>query len=61
MRYISTRGGTAPQSFRSILLQGLAPDGGLAVPESYPRFDAQDLERLRGLDYRALAFEILVR
>ena len=61
MRYISTRGGMAPQSFKSILLQGLAPDGGLAVPESYPRFDAQDLARLRPLDYRALAFEILSR
>ena len=61
MRYISTRGGMAPQSFKSILLQGLAPDGGLAVPESYPRFDAQELARLRPLDYRALAFEILSR
>ncbi|MCW5599834.1 MAG: hypothetical protein KIT59_12110, partial [Nitrosomonas sp.] len=37
MRYISTRGGMPPKTFTEILLSGLAPDGGLAVPESYPR------------------------
>ena len=41
MRYISTRGGMAPQPFTSILLEGLAPDGGLAVPERYPRFSTR--------------------
>ena len=45
MRYISTRGAWAsdPQPFRAILLEGLAPDGGLAVPERYPRFDPEAL------------------
>jgi threonine synthase len=61
MRYISTRGGSPPGSFTSILLEGLAPDGGLAVPESYPRFATSDLARLRSLGYRELAFEILSR
>jgi len=61
MRYISTRGGMSPQPFTAILLEGLAPDGGLAVPESYPRFTVPDLARLRGLGYRELAFEILSR
>ncbi len=61
MRYVSTRGGMEPQSFISILLEGLAPDGGLAVPQSYPRFSASDLARLRRLGYRELAFEILSR
>ena len=61
MRYVSTRGGMPPHSFTSILLEGLAPDGGLAVPESYPRFTPQDLARLRPLGYRELAFEILSR
>jgi len=61
MRYVSTRGGMEPQSFTSILLQGLAPDGGLAVPESYPRFSASDLSRMRPMGYRELAFEILSR
>ncbi|MEP6943408.1 MAG: threonine synthase [Betaproteobacteria bacterium] len=61
MRYVSTRGGMQPQSFTSILLQGLAPDGGLAVPESYPRFTTADLARMRPMGYRELAFEILSR
>ena len=61
MRYVSTRGGMPPQTFTTILLEGLAPDGGLVVPESYPRFSAQDLARLRPLGYRDLAFEVLSR
>ncbi len=61
MRYVSTRGGMEPQPFSAILLEGLAPDGGLAVPESYPRFSAADLARLRPLSYGGLAFEILSR
>ena len=42
MRYLSTRGGAAPQRFSDILLEGLAPDGGLYVPESYPKADLAD-------------------
>ena len=61
MRYVSTRGGMPPQPFTSILLEGLAPDRGLAAPETYPRFTAEDLARLRPLGYRDLAFEILSR
>ncbi len=61
MRYISTRGGMQPRTFREILLEGLATDGGLALPESYPRYEAADLARLRNLDYRDLAFDILSR
>ena len=37
MRYISTRGGSAAVGFADVLVGGLAPDGGLWVPESYPR------------------------
>ena len=58
MRYISTRGGGSPQRFCDILLEGLAPDGGLYVPESYPR---AELEAWRGLGYADLAFEVLRR
>lgn len=61
MRYLSTRGGMPPASFCDILLGGLAPDGGLVVPESYPRIDAAMLEGWRSLPYPALAFEILSR
>lgn len=59
MRYISTRGGMSPQPFTDILLEGLAPDGGLAVPESIPQVDAVTLRRWRDLSYAELAFEVL--
>ena len=59
MKYISTRGDTTPRGFSDILLEGLAPDGGLYLPASYPRVDAATLGRWRGLPYAELAFEIL--
>jgi len=37
MRYVSTRGGAKPQPFTVILLEGLAPDGGLFLPEEFPK------------------------
>lgn len=61
MRYISTRGGMPPKSFSEILLSGLAPDGGLAIPEVYPKIGADELKTWRGLSYQSLAFEILSR
>ncbi len=61
MRYISTRGGASPQTFTDILLEGLAPDGGLYMPQAVPRFTAAELDRMRGLDYADLAFEIVSR
>ncbi len=61
MHYISTRGGMPRRTFREILLEGLATDGGLALPESYPRYTSADLARLRKLNYRDLAFDILSR
>jgi len=59
MKYVSTRGGMTPQPFSDILLEGLAPDGGLAVPESLPQVTAQTLEHWRTLAYPDLAFEVL--
>ncbi len=61
MRYVSTRGGAEPQRFTDILLEGLAPDGGLYVPQSCPRLSRTELAALRNLSYPALAFEILSR
>ncbi|MBT9461928.1 MAG: threonine synthase [Rugosibacter sp.] len=58
MKYISTRGHSTPQSFSDILLGGLAPDGGLYLPESYPQV-ADHLAEWRTLDYAELAFRIL--
>jgi threonine synthase len=59
MRYISTRGDANERGFSEILLEGLAPDGGLYLPTHYPRIDSATLARWRGLPYAELAFEIL--
>ncbi len=56
MQYISTRGSSAPRRFSEILLEGLAPDGGLYVPASYPK---ADLGSLRDLSYAELAYTVL--
>jgi len=59
MKYISTRGDRTERGFSEILLEGLAPDGGLYLPVSYPKIDAPTLDRWRALSYADLAFEIL--
>ncbi len=66
MLYLSTRGHPERRAFCEILLEGLAPDGGLYLPERYPRVDAATLARWRTVfnggaagGYAALAFEIL--
>ena len=59
MKYLSTRGDKTERHFCDILLEGLAPDGGLYLPTAYPRVDAATLARWRGLSYAELAFEIL--
>jgi len=62
MRYLSTRGvssGSPTKTFTEILLGGLAPDGGLYLPESYPQISRGELDRWRGLSYADLAFAVL--
>jgi len=59
MRYISTRGDGRERTFTDILLEGLAPDGGLYMPIRYPRIDGSTLHRWRSLPYPELAFQIL--
>jgi threonine synthase len=59
MKYVSTRGESTGRSFCEILLEGLAPDGGLYLPERYPRIDAATLARWRRLSYPELAFQLL--
>ena len=59
MNYLSTRGDATPRRFCDILLEGLAPDGGLYLPERYPQVDTATLERWRGLSYADLAFQIV--
>jgi threonine synthase len=63
MKYLSTRGHAGRLGFSDILLEGLAPDGGLYMPESYPQISDAELSHLRSVlkaqGYAALAFEIL--
>lgn len=59
MQFISTRGGMRPSSFTDVLVSGLAPDGGLAVPAVLPHLGASDLEKLRTLSYPELAASII--
>jgi len=59
MKYISTRGNTPAKSFTEILLGGLAPDGGLYLPEEYPQVSRLELDAWRSLSYADLAFAVL--
>ncbi|MGE8202647.1 MAG: threonine synthase, partial [Variovorax sp.] len=59
MNYLSTRGHPDRKRFCEILLEGLAPDGGLYLPEAYPQVDTATLAKWRALPYAELAFEIL--
>jgi threonine synthase len=59
LKYLSTRGDDSPRGFSEILLEGLAPDGGLYLPATYPQVDTATLARWRGLPYADLAFELL--
>ena len=60
MRYISTRGQSEPRGFCDAVMTGLAPDGGLLIPESIPDLSA-DIPRWGALAYEELAFEIIRR
>ena len=59
MNYLSTRGDATPRRFCEILLEGLAPDGGLYLPASYPKIDGETLSKWRHLSYPDLAFATL--
>ena len=58
MKYISTRGKSPELNFCDVLLGGLAPDGGLYLPKSYPKFTKNDLNLMRSMSYQDLAFSI---
>ncbi|MCZ6608748.1 MAG: threonine synthase [Alphaproteobacteria bacterium] len=58
MRYISTRGAAPALDFADAMLTGLARDGGLYVPESWPRFSADEIAALAGLDYAEVAYRV---
>ena len=58
MRYVSTRGGATPLRFQDVVIEGLASDGGLFVPERIPDVSA-DLDRWRGLGFVDLAARVM--
>jgi threonine synthase len=59
MRYLSTRGAAPPQSFAEMLLAGLAPDGGLYLPEAWPRFTPAELASFGTQPYAEAARTII--
>ncbi|MCU0858230.1 MAG: threonine synthase [Pontiellaceae bacterium] len=58
MKYISTRGKTKPVDFLDAVMEGLAPDGGLLLPETLPQIGSR-LESWKNLSYQELAFEVM--
>jgi len=58
MKYVSTRGGMEKIDFKITVFEGLAPDGGLIVPESIPELSESEIEKLKRLSYQELALEI---
>ena len=59
IRYVSTRGGGTPQSFTDVMLAGMAPDGGLYVPQAWPEFDAAYIRNMAGLSYAEIALNVM--
>ncbi|OLP58656.1 threonine synthase [Xaviernesmea oryzae] len=61
MKYVSTRGEAPSLGFSDALLAGLARDGGLYVPETWPALSKKEIRALRGKSYQEIAFEIVSR
>jgi threonine synthase len=59
LRYVSTRGRAPTLGFDDVLLAGLGTDGGLYMPETWPRLSTSDIAALAGLDYVAVATKII--
>jgi len=59
MKYISTRGTAPALNFEQVLLTGLASDGGLYVPETYPKFSAEEIASWSGLSYSEVAIKVI--
>jgi threonine synthase len=60
MRYVSTRGNAPVLGFEDVLLTGLARDGGLYVPQNWPRFSGDEIRSMRGLSYWELAVRVML-
>ena len=60
MRYVSTRGEAPVLGFEDVLLTGLARDGGLYVPESWPEFSAAEIKAMAAKSYREIALDVMM-
>jgi threonine synthase len=58
MKFISTRSNAPALSFEEVVLQGLAPDGGLYVPDFLPKFDEKEISKMKKMTYEELFFEV---
>ena len=59
MNYVSTRNNSVSLKFKDVFIKGLADDGGLFVPESLHKYNNEDLNKLKNLDYNELAKKII--
>ena len=59
MKYVSTRGASRGDDFASVLLSGLAPDGGLFVPDALTPFSSEEIDSYRNQDYATVAKRII--
>ena len=60
MKYVSTRGQAPVLGFEDVLLAGLARDGGLYVPQSWPQFSKDEIRAMRGLPYSEIAVRVML-
>ena len=59
IKYSSTRGKSVELLFKDVIFEGLAPDGGLYVPETWPKLEKETLSRFSGMSYQQIAFEVI--
>ena len=59
IKYSSTRGKSVELLFKDVIFEGLAPDGGLYVPETWPKLEKKTLSRFSGMSYQQIAFEVI--
>ena len=59
MKYLSTRNNSKEFNFSDVFIKGLADDGGLYVPKSLKKYGAEELSKLKNLNYNELSTEII--
>ena len=59
IKYISTRGNSKKLEFKDVIFEGLASDGGLYIPETWPCIDEKKLSNFKNLSYQDIAYEVI--